>query len=235
MHASALAAELNIPKVIVPVNCSVFSAWGMLMSDLRRDYVLTQLTTLDGEAAPKIGEAFADMERKAKADFAGSDFGGAQEIRFERFGDMRYQGQEHTVRVMLPAGEIDGHTIAKTVETFHKTYEREYTYTLENPVEIVTYHLVALREIGKPQVPTIERTGRTLDDARRGTRVVDYDLRGAHEAVIYERSLLEPGMELDGPAIVEEPDTTVVVFPNDRLSVDDLGNLHLHVGPTRTG
>ena len=235
MHASALAAELNIPKVIVPVNCSVFSAWGMLMSDLRRDYVLTQLSTLDEEATPKVGEAFAGMEKRASADFAGSELGAAREIRFERFGDMRYQGQEHTVRVLFPAGEIDTKTIAKIVETFHKTYEREYTYTLENPVEIVTHHLVALREIGKPRVPTLERTGRTLDEARRGTRLVDYDLHGAHEAVIYERSLLEPGMELDGPAIVEEPDTTVVVFPNDRLSVDNYGNLHLHVGPTKMG
>ena len=232
MHASALAAELNIPKVIVPVNCSVFSAWGMLMSDLRRDYVLTQLSTLEDAAAAKVEAAFAGMEQQAVADFADSEIGGAAEIRFERFGDMRYQGQEHTVRVMFPPGEIKPETIPATAETFHKTYEREYTYTLDNPVEIVTYHLVALREIGKPIVPKLERSGRALDEARRGERVVDYDVHGIHEAAIYERSRLEPGMEIAGPAIVEEPDATVVVFPNDRISIDNFGNLHLHVGLT---
>ena len=229
MHASALAAELNIPKVIVPVNCSVFSAWGMLMSDLRRDYVLTQLTTLNETNADKVAEAFAGMERQARADYAGDKLG-SKKIRFERFGDMRYQGQEHTVRVMFPSGKVGPKMMKKTAQTFHKSYEREYTYTLDNPVEVVTYHLVAIREIGKPSVPKLAKSGRPLDDALRGRRSVDYDVHGVHETSIYERSRLDPGMEIAGPAIIEEPDTTVVVFPSDRLTVDEYGNLYIHVG-----
>ena len=101
MHAAALAEELMIPKVIVPVQSSVFSAWGMLMSDLRRDFIRTQLETMSDLPARPVAETFASMEaealRQCRAEGMPVD---SSEV--SRFADLRYQGQEHTVKVPFP-------------------------------------------------------------------------------------------------------------------------------------
>ena len=131
------------------------------------------------------------------------------------------------MKIDLPDGTIDEINLANMVEEFHRVYEREYTYRLDNPVEIVTYHLVVSAEIEKPELAPLPVTGRTLSEALRGRRQVDFDLVGVYDSDIYERNLLEPGMEINGPAIIEEPDTTIVAFPNDRVLVDTYGNLIL--------
>lgn len=228
MLASALIEELHIPKVVIPVNSSVFSAWGMLMTDMRQDYLITRTTLLDGsDSIAKVKSGFGELEAQAQSEF--SDLRGisAERLRLHRHADIRYKGQEHTVKIDLPDGTIDEINLANMVEEFHRVYEREYTYRLDNPVEIVTYHLVVSAEIEKPELAPLPVTGRTLSEALRGRRQVDFDLVGVYDSDIYERNLLEPGMEINGPAIIEEPDTTIVAFPNDRVLVDTYGNLIL--------
>ena len=97
---------------------------------------------------------------------------------------------------------------------FHETYEREYTYRLDAPVEMVGIHLVASAEVGKLTMSRRPRgePGRH-PPALKGRREVDYALEGIHEAAIYDGGKLEPGMAFDGPAVVEDPGTTVVVHP----------------------
>ena len=235
LHASALASELGIPKVIVPVNSAVFSAWGMLHCDIRRDYVLTRLTTLEHAAAGAVADAFGELGARALAQGgAGAHEPGAG-ILFERFVDMRYHGQEHSVRVALVEEALDSAAIERVVERFHESHKREFSYTLDSPVEFVTYHLVAVSPIERPGLPTSARTGAAPDRAMRERRTVDYDVHGIHDAAIYERARLEPGMELMGPAVIEEPASTVVVFPGDRVSIDDHGNLYLELDDSRQG
>ena len=229
LHGVALAADLGIRRVVVPRAADVFSAWGMLMSDLRRDYFVTRLLTLVGENAPQLGALVAEVAENALARFVGEGIEPSR-VRFIRYGNLRYENQEHGVEVMLPEGEIDGPAVAEIADRFHAAYEREYTYRLDAPVELVGIHVVAIAEVGKLEPAPLPRTGRRLADARKGKRPVDYATEGIHEAAIYAGGLLEPGAAFDGPAIVETSGSTIVVHPGDQATLDDYGNLVISVG-----
>ena len=159
MHAVALAQELGVTKVVVPADASVFSAWGMMMSDLRRDDVLTLLLDLTPENADAIEGAFAETEERARSRFAAEGIA-ASAVRLARLGKFRYQNQEHTTEVPLEPGPITADGVAAIEAAFHETYEREYTYRLDAPVEMVGLHVVATVDIGKLSMTRRETTGR---------------------------------------------------------------------------
>jgi N-methylhydantoinase A len=227
MHGVALGAELGVKKVVVPAGASVFSAWGMMMSDLRRDYFVTRLADLRKGAAAGIEEVFAEAEELAKAQFAAEGVDPAK-IRFLRYGKFRYQNQEHTTEVLIE-GKVSDDRLAAIEAAFHETYEREYTYRLDAPVEMVGIHLVASAEVGKLTMRKRDATGAKAEIALKGHRDVDYALEGVHKAAIYDGTKLEPGMSFTGPAIVEDPGTTVVIHPGNRVEVDGYGNIHIHL------
>jgi N-methylhydantoinase A len=224
MHAVALAAELGIRKVVIPRAADVFSAWGMLMSDLRRDYFVTRLTALNAENAERVGALLEEIAATSLEQFAGEGVS-ADQVRFLRFGNLRYENQEHSVEVPLPKGEIDAAAVKEICETFHGVYHREYTYRLDAPVEFVGAHVVAVAEVGKLSPTHLPAGDGTLADALKGCRSVDYATEGVHEADVYEGELLSPGMGFRGPAIVETRGSTVVVHPGNDVTVDDYGNL----------
>ncbi|MFN4273092.1 MAG: hydantoinase/oxoprolinase family protein [Aliihoeflea sp.] len=226
MHAVALAGELGVKKVVIPAGASVFSAWGMMMSDLRRDYFVTRLADLKEGAAKGIEALFAETEEQARKQFAAEGVA-ASEVKFLRYGKFRYQNQEHTTEVLLDEGEVTDARIAAIEASFHETYEREYTYRLDAPVEMVGIHLVASAEVGKLTVKERQPTGSPASAALKGERNVDYALEGVHQAAIYDGAKLEPGMEFVGPAIVEDPGTTIVIHPGNKVRVDGYGNIHI--------
>ena len=228
MHAVALASELGMRKVVVPRAAEVFSAWGMLMSDVRRDYFVTRLEGLNPDNARRLDALLREMEGAALEQFA-RDGIAPEQVRFIRYGNLRYENQEHGVEVLLPEGEIDAAAVGEIAEAFHGSYEREYTYRLDAPVEFVGAHVVALAAVGKLAPVPLPTTGRRLADAHKGTRSVDYATEGIHEADIYAGELLEPGMSFDGPAIVETKATTVVVHRRNEVTVDDYGNLIISI------
>jgi N-methylhydantoinase A len=224
MHAAALAKELGIRKVVIPRAAAVFSAWGMLMSDLRRDYFVTRLLPLTETNAGALDEALEEVRSRARSQFAHERIDASQ-VRFECYGSLRYENQEHAVEVPLPGDRIDAASVGAIHEAFATLYEREYSYTLSAPVELVGIHVVATAAVGKLAPAKLAATGRRPEDARKGRRRVDYALEGVHEADIYAGEELEPGMEIAGPAIVESSGTTVVVHPGDEMTVDDYGNI----------
>src|SRR5262245_19410853 len=230
MHAVGLAAELGIRKVVIPRAADVFSAWGMLMSDLRRDYFVTRLTTMTAKEAPRLDALLAEMTQTARDQFAREGVR-PQQIRFVRFGNLRYENQEHSVEVQLPDGLIDAATIEAIADTFHTSYEREYTYRLDAPIEFVGAHVVAIAEVGKLSPAPLPVTGRSVGDALKGRRRVDYATEGVHDADIYTGELLEPGMTFNGPAIVETSGSTIVIHPGNEVTVDDYGNVVDEVTP----
>ena len=224
MHACALAKELSIKKVVIPKQSSVFSAWGMLLSDLRRDYLQTQIVDLsESGAAEQLDRELRQLEEKALQEYSAEDIDPSR-VHFLRYARCRYQNQEHSVEIVLPDGEITGEQIEATRDRFRTDYEREYTYRLDAPVELVAYHLVAFAEVDKLKPEKLPTTGRKLDDAIKGHREVDYAEAGIHEATIYDGYALEPGMSFVGPAIVEESGATTVVPPDLPCLVDDYGN-----------
>ncbi|MGB5933779.1 MAG: hydantoinase/oxoprolinase family protein [Anaerolineae bacterium] len=227
MHACALAKELAIKKVVIPKQSSVFSAWGMLLSDLRRDYLRTQIVDLSAEgAAIQLDEALRQLEEKALQEFAAEDIARAR-VHFLRYGRCRYRNQEHSVEIVLPDGDITAEQIEAIRQRFATDYEREYTYTLDTPVELVAYHLVAVAEVDKLKPEKLPTTGRKLEDAVKMQREVDYAEAGIHRATIYDGDALEPGMNFVGPAIIEEYGATTVIPPGLPCHVDDYGDYHI--------
>lgn len=225
MHAVALAQELQISKVIVPNAASVFSAWGMMMSDLRRDYFATQLMDLGEGAGARIEKVFLESEAEARATFAAEGVA-LDKISFVRYGKFRYQNQEHTTEVPI-TGAITDASLEIIAEAFHTLYEKEYTYRLDAPVEMVGIHLVARAEVGKLTMTPASLGSADASVAFQATRAVDYALEGIHEANIFNGDQLQPGMRFIGPAIIEDSGSTVVIHPGNKVSVDAFRNIHI--------
>ena len=223
MHAAALATELHVGTVIVPPAPAHFSAWGMLMTDPMQDFIQTALTSARPENQERIASIFADMEAEARQFFANAGYDGGQ-VTTERYGDMRYHGQEHTVQVPFPADPVD---VDAVNEAFHALHERAYTFRLESPTEIVNFHLVARVAIPKPSLTGTVTTG---SGRPKGRRLVDFDESGRLETTIYERADLIPGEPVEGPAVIEEPASTTVIHPGQRVMVDSIGNLRIETG-----
>lgn len=227
MHAVALGTELGVKKVVIPAGASVFSAWGMMMSDLRRDYFVTKLADLNAGAAATIEALFAETEALAHQQF-GEEGVEAAKIRFLRYGKFRYQNQEHTTEVLIEDAITDA-SLAAIEAAFHETYEREYTYRLDAPVELVGIHLVASAEVGKLKMQEKPLSATPASAAQKGQRKVDYALEGIHPAAIFDGEKLEPGMAFNGPAIIEDAGTTIVIHPGNRVEIDGFGNTHIHL------
>ncbi len=235
MHAGALMRELRVKEVIIPSEPAVFSAWGMLMADLRRDYIRTLIARTDQVEPERLNDIYAQMEEQARHDLAAERVSEG-EIELQRFADMRYMGQEHTVKVPLRTEKITAENMSEINEGFHTLHEQAYTFRLDTPVELVNFHITALGRVTKPEVRKLNVGDGSLEDARtgrspgeKGTRRVNFDELGFHEANIYERAWLPVGIMVKGPAVVEEPASTTVVFPDQGLTKDEYGFLHIEM------
>ena len=229
MHATSLAMELNIPKVIIPVNSSVFSAWGMLMSDLRRDFIQTKVMKMNLGSIKSINQTLEEMEKEALKSFAYEKID-KKTISFKRYGSFRYLGQDHSVEIALPTGKYSESSLKRILSSFHNQYEKEFTYKLDSPVDMIQFHLVAFAKIEKPALSKRTSTGSKLSNALKEMRKVDFDSMGEHNSKIYDFEKLEPNMSIKGPAIVEDASTTVVIFPGQICKVDAYANLHITIG-----
>ncbi len=223
MHACALAAELGIKKVIIPATAAVFSAWGMMMSDIRRDRIMTYLSPWHQEALGDLNQQLIRLHHELQQEFEREKLP-KDKTSFSFYARFRYQNQEHSIEVPIPA-QLTGSAIEKIKEDFKVKYEQEYTYRLDTDIEIVGLHLVAKCDIGKIKLAKQRQSGRLLSETIKGQREVDYATDGCHQAVIYNGDLLEPHMNFVGPAIIEQAGTTVVIHPQQDVYVDEYGNL----------
>ena len=226
LHALALAEELQVRSVIIPVNSAVFSAWGMLLTDLRRDYLQTCPLELEPGNMDKLISLFNSLIGQALKDHTGDNPGSdGHEIRFDYYADMRYRGQEHTVKILFPFanGQAD---LALAAKRFHAAHEKRYTYRLDTGLQVVNLHLVANVAVDKPDFLEKAQTGIRPEDAVLHVRKVDFDPSAIHDAVIYDGLRLEPGMKFNGPAVVQEPSVSMVVPPDYGVTVDRFGNYH---------
>ena len=227
MHAASLAQDLSIPKVIIPAHSSVFSAWGMLMSDMRRDFIQTKTLSFQQPQLPQIEESFLSLEQDAIQEFENDDVSG-EDIRFERRANMRYEGQEHTVQVLLPT-DIEESIFDELAELFQATYEREFTYRLDNKIEVVGFHLTAYGAVDRPEPAQAPKLKGPVSRAIKGRREVDFDDAGVLEATLIDREQLGVGDEWDGPSIVEESGSTAVLYPGQHARIDEFGNIHITI------
>lgn len=230
MHAAFLAKELGVTKIVVPVGASVFSAWGMLMTDLRHDYLQTYIRRTVDLDLTELNQAWKALEQQAIEQYEAEEISQAQ-IVFNRYADMRYLGQEHTVKVPIPSGVMTHELLTEANAAFHAIHEQNYTFKLEgNPTEIVNLHLVAFGKVTQPEIAELEPVGHSVEDAVLETRAVYFEDIGWVDTAVFERERLGPGFDIDGPAIVEEPSSSTLVYPGQSLTVDKYGNLVINTG-----
>ena len=225
IHAAAIAKELNIPTVIVPPNSGVFSAWGMLMADLRHDLSQTFIMSLGTADAENVNGMFRNLEERVMAVFAKENVG-ADAITTTYQLDLRYVGQEHTLAVVAPASFSDA---AKTqiAGDFDEQHLRVYGHNApEEPKEIVSLKVSGLGSVTKPNLERIPEGGEAPPgDAKLGERNV-YVGNGQYRPFgIYRRDRLQARNVIAGPAIIEEATATTVVETGQACQVDLYGNL----------
>ena len=226
MHAVDIAAELEIPTVLVPAVPGCLSAFGLVVSDVTHDYVVTHLSPVNDRLEATLGRQFAELTAGAHAELAAE---GIEDKRRDLFRalDMRYVGEQFSVSVPIK-GEGAG-WLAATTTDFHALHERLYGFSVpDEPVEVVN---VRLRAIGRLHHGDPGGAARSPVPSRRAdpvaTRTVGFgpgkdDWR---EVAVYARETLLPGTRFAGPAIVEQSDSTLLVPPGRGVRADAFGNL----------
>jgi N-methylhydantoinase A len=213
LHACALAEELGMRTVLVPLAGGVLSALGLAISDIRRDYAGPLLGALDSLDPQRLAAAWAELADRARADLAGA--GAAPAL--ERLADLRYRGQSHELTVA-------GDSPATLAAAFHTAHERRYGHRADDePVEIVAVRLVATVPGEQPDIVEPAAPEPAPPPARRAALLdggwADVDVR--------DRADLGRGSTVTGPAIVEFREATCLVRPGWRGTVDDIGTLVL--------
>ncbi len=231
LHAAMVARELRIGKVVVPRAPGHFSAYGMLMADLRRDFVHTWFTPLAKASFADMESLYQDMERRGRAGISHAHVD-LQEITVPRGADMRYVGQEHAVSVELPTELFAAEDRDGIKSCFDAVHETRYGYASPGePAEIVSLRCAVVGFMKKPRQQTMEAgVAKPPAKAFRDNRLVYFADAGFVETATYDRAELVASNKINGPALVEEYTSTTVVHPGDVLDVDGLGNLIIATG-----
>ncbi len=233
LHAVEVAREIGMRTVIVPPAPGVFSAFGMLFSDLRYDFVRTWFTSLDDAPFDDMEEVYRALERQGRDAVAGTSVK-PQRVEIKRAADMRYVGQEHAVTVDLPMtvfARKDRKAIKRHFDAMHA--QRYGTSAPEERAEIVSLRSTVTGLMRKPPQGKIARGQKAPPKtAFRGKRPVYYAGR-FRSTPTYRRAALLSGNRIKGPALIEEYASTTVLMPGDRLEVDQFGNLVIAVAGGR--
>ena len=223
MHGAVLGRELGVKEIVVPRYPGLFSAWGMLATAPRRDFLRTALQRAEALEMETMRALFAELREEAERYFAADGESGA--LTAACHIDMRYFGQEHAVTITV---DLDRATRESILDAFHAAHERAYTFRLaDTPVELVTFRLTATAEVARPELKPWSAQGRSAAAAARGMRAVDFGEEGRHDTAVYDRDLLPPDFEAEGPVIVEEASSTTLICPGQRVRVDGLGFLRI--------
>lgn len=228
LHASWLAQELDIPRVLIPETPGILCALGLLVSDLKTDYSVTHLLDAEPGSLQAMTNVMQELQKQADAWF---DF---EEIDEENRStvasvDMRYRGQNYELSIPVPEGPITESTINALRVGFDAAHSQLYGYDAsEEPVQMVTFRLEATGQVKKAELRAEELSSPDPAEAQVGTRSVYFpNAQGFVETPLYTRSELRAGNVIEGPAIVDQLDTTTVILPGQHAHVDQVRNLIL--------
>ena len=229
LHAGAIARELSVPRVVIPPMPAHFSAWGMLLADLKHDYVQTCLRELSETSGRELAGWFAPLEKQAMETLISE---GAKEknVIMRRFLDMRYRGQEYTLPVPLTENLSRLGELASIRSRFNALYQEHYGHSApEEPVVIVNLRLTAIGAAANRL--SLRASFQKDDKGKKGLRQVTFDgAQGPVLCPIFLRSGLSAGERLQGPAVVEEIGSTILIYPGDVASVNEFGHLIIDIG-----
>ena len=224
LHAVQLAQALNMTKIIIPPYPGIASAFGMLSADVRHDYVQTYISLSSDLRLEKLQSIYEDMEKQGKEQLRQEGFPD-ESIVVDRFADIRYARQAYELSVPVKGGRLSAEDISAVAESFHERHERNYGYARRGEgVEFVNMRVVALGKL--PDMRLSEEVSTTAQTPEpMGERDVTFEAAAKVRTPIYHRDQLVQGREISGPAVVEQLDSTTLVFPEYRAAADRFGNL----------
>ena len=230
LHGADLATLLGMRTVVVPRHPGVLSTFGLLGTEVRNDYARTSLQKPPDYDLEAIAAVYADLERQAQAWLAAEGVPAARR-RLRRLADLRYRHQGFEITVPWEERGLSPDTL---IRRFHARHRQLYTYALEDaPVEIVTLRVAAAGSVRRFALPTLDARRGPARRARPGGRLVYFAGAGWVSCPCVDRAALGVGAVLAGPAIVEQLDSTTVVWPGQRATVDRHGNLIVRLGAVR--
>lgn len=224
VHAYNLAKLLKLKRLIVPLGAGVTSALGFLVAAPAIDYVRSYVSRLEQVDWPHLNALFEEMETEAR-DLLAEAGARSDEITFNRSADMRHLGQGFEISVPVPNGSLDAGTTDGLREAFFDAYQQLFERTVRDvPIEALNWRLAASAPV--PNI-VLNFGGQPIGtgDALKGTRDVHFGETGFAPCKVYDRYALKPGDRFDGPAVVEERESTTVIGPGAQVSVDKYHNL----------
>jgi len=226
--AGRIIAELGIGRILVPRDPGTFSAFGMLVIDVHQTRSLTRITRLDAAKPAELEQTFAELEAAALAELVQEKFP-RERLTTLRSAGMRYRGQSYEVSV--PVARLQsGADIAALAKRFHEAHRRRYGHmAASEAVEIVNLQVTAVGEIPKPQFHETAAPERSQPPSPHEMRTVYFSPSEPTEGPVYRRPMLAPGSVIDGPAIIEEKTSTIVLYPGQRGRID--GYLNVEIEP----
>ncbi len=203
LHASRIARELGLAGVIVPLYPGVFSAIGLLMADVKHDYVRSRMTPLAELTVEAIEAMFAPLERDAMAQLRQDGFA-PDAIRLDRALDMRYAGQGYDVAMACTADELRAGGLMGLRKAFDELHRAMFGHMApDEPVEVVSYRVRGSGLVSPPPVPTFAPTGTPLEAALREHRPAWFD-GTCVSSPVYQRERVDVGLTISGPAILDQ-------------------------------
>ncbi len=225
MHACEIALQMQIPTVIVPPGAGLLSSLGLLLSEPLHDFVKTMLQPVDAMDLSSVESAFRSMERKGRA-MLGTERVPENAMIFERFLDMRYQGQAYELSVRIPARLLDKLMVRSAVQAFHRMHQQKYGYSdVAIPVELVN-----IRVYCRGKVPSLMPTNTVRSSKHSSTKTYRRVFIGGHfvsKCPVYGRQDMGAGSRGRGPCVVEDYDSTLVVPSGVRFRLDERGSFRM--------
>jgi N-methylhydantoinase A len=226
LHAADIARELGIRTVIVPNHPGHFCAYGMLYADLKYDMVQTMAVGLEQLDPEEAEREFLNLEERGRASLREIKVNLAA-VLVARFADMRYRGQEHTLKIRL-ADKMSLVSRSDMRAAFESEYTKRYGHSSRNvPIDLVNLRVVVTGAANKPVMNDLQDGSPAVE---REIRAVNFDGKTFVPCAIWQRDKLSADVRIDGPAIIEESASTTVVGPNDWATIDRLGNIRITVG-----
>ena len=228
IHAAAIARELEIPLILVPRESSVFCAAGMLISDLKHDYVRTYARELDKVDLGELEAGYRQMVQDARSTLQAEGLP-ADRVTTTYSADLRYVGQFNEVEVVgFADGDVAQAALDEVVAAFHARHDALYGYSMPGaPVELINLRVSARGQTEKPQLGRSPEGGADPAGALRGRREAYFD-GGFITVPVYDGLKLVNGNVVSGPAIVDQPTTTIMVPDEFELACDEYDNYLLH-------
>jgi len=231
-HACMIALELENPVLIVPRESSIFCAAGMLMSDLKHNFVRTYAVLLH-QADPQVfGRLFDDMKKEGKQLLVTEGIN-ESDIEYHYSLDLRYVKQYHEVEVEITAQEVDRFDIEAMARRFHPAHNALYGYSLEDqgtPLELINMRLVCVGKTEKPKFQEEELAGEDPSRAYKRDRSVYLPLQRVFRDVpVFDGLALQFGNRIEGPAIIEQVNTTTFVAPEFNVLTDRYGSFTMYL------